>query len=102
MMVTPVSRSERTSSHISRRRPTPPPPARPPARPPPPPPPPPGLAVPARRRLVQKEDAWLVGEGLGDHDPPLHAAGERHDLVVPLVPERQVPEHLLDVGGVGL
>src|SRR3712207_9565987 len=63
--------------------------------------PPPQLDVDARRRLVEKEDLRLVREGLGDHDPALHAARERHYLAVLLVPQRQVPEHLLYVAGVG-
>src|SRR3546814_4446145 len=47
--------------------------------------------------LVQEEDLRLVAERLGDHHPPLHAAGQRHDLGVLLVPEGQVPRHLFDV-----
>src|SRR4029450_12053403 len=49
---------------------------------------------------VQEQDLRLVREGLGDHDPPLHAAGEGHDLVVLLVPQREVSEDFLHVAGI--
>ncbi|MCY1538328.1 hypothetical protein D9M68_738630 [compost metagenome] len=38
---------------------------------------------------------------LGDHDPPLHPARQRHDATVLLVPEGQIAQHLFDVGMVG-
>src|SRR5215212_5437663 len=60
----------------------------------------PQLHIDARRRLVEKQDSRFVREGLGDHDSTLHAAGERHDLVVLLVPQGEVPEYFLDVARV--
>ena len=59
------------------------------------------LDVDARRRLVEEQDPRLVRQRLGDQQAPLHAARERHDPVVLLVPERQVAQHLLDVRGIG-
>ena len=56
--------------------------------------------VDARGRLVQEQDLRLVRQRLGDHHPALHAAGQRDDLGVLLVPQRQVLQHLLDMGGV--
>src|SRR4051812_11010209 len=61
----------------------------------------PELDVDAGRRLVEEQDLRLVGQRLGDHHPALHAAGQRHDLAVLLVPERQVLQHLLDERRVG-
>ena len=55
------------------------------------------LDVHARGRLVEKQDLRLVRQRLGDHHAALHAARQRHDLVVALVPQRQVAQHLLDV-----
>ena len=56
--------------------------------------------VDAGGRLVEKQDLRLVRQRLGDQHPPLHAAGQRHDPGVFLVPQRQLPEHLLDVAGI--
>ena len=56
--------------------------------------------VDARGRLVEKQDLRLVRQRLGDHHAALHAAGQRDDLGVLLVPQRQVLQHLLDMGGV--
>jgi hypothetical protein len=39
-----------------------------------------------------------VRQRLRDHHAPLHAAGERHDLRVLLVPQRKVLEHFLEDG----
>ena len=61
----------------------------------------PQLDVDAGGRLVEKQDLRLVRQRLGDQQPALHAARERHDLAVLLVPQRQVLEHLFDVGGIG-
>ena len=60
----------------------------------------PQLDVDAGGRLVEEQDLRLVRQRLGDHHAPLHAAGQRHDLAVLLVPQRQVAQHLLEVGGV--
>jgi len=60
----------------------------------------PQLDVDAGGRLVEEQDLRLVRERLGDHHPPLHPSGERHDLAVSLVPEGELAEHLLDVGRV--
>ncbi len=78
MMVTPVSRSARTSCHMSRRSSTSTP------------------AVGSSRNRI----CGSCDKRLGDQHPALHAAGERHDLAVLLVPQRQVPQHLLDMGRV--
>jgi hypothetical protein len=45
--------------------------------------------APRRRRrwLVQKQDLRLVRQRLGDHHAPLHAARQRHDLGILLVPQ---------------
>ena len=59
------------------------------------------LDVDAGGRLVEEQDLRLVRQRLGDHHAALHAAGQRHDLAVLLVPQRQVLQHLLDVRGVG-
>ena len=52
-------------------------------------------------RLVEEQHARFVRQGLGDHHAALHAARERHDLVVFLVPERERAQRLLDVRRVG-
>ncbi len=39
-------------------------------------------------------------ERLGNHHAAFHPAGERHDLRVFLVPERQIPQNLFEVGPV--
>src|SRR5690606_11365843 len=49
------------------------------------------------RRHVEKQDVRLVREGLGNQDAALHAAGQRDDLAVALVPQAQVSQHLLHV-----
>ena len=56
--------------------------------------------VDARGRLVEKQDLRLVRQRFRDHHPALHAAGQRDDLGVLLVPQRQVLQHLLDMGGI--
>src|SRR5690554_2956044 len=56
------------------------------------------LYIHARGGLVQKQDARLVGQGLGNHHPPFHAARQRHDSVVALVPQGEVFQYLLYVG----
>ncbi len=48
----------------------------------------------ARGRFVEEQDLRLVRQGLGDQHAALHAARQRHDLVVALVPQRQVAQHL--------
>ncbi len=58
------------------------------------------LDVDAGRRFVQKEDLRLVRERLGDQHPAFHAAGQRHDLAVFLVPERQLLDQLCYVIGI--
>ena len=60
----------------------------------------PQLDVDAGGRLVEEQDLRLVRERLGDHHAALHAARQRHDLAVLLVPQRQVAQHLLEVGRV--
>jgi hypothetical protein len=55
------------------------------------------LHVHAGSGLVEEKDRRLVRERLGDQHAPLHAARERHDLVVALLPERQVSQHFLQV-----
>src|SRR5206468_3289666 len=57
----------------------------------------PQLDVDAGGRLVEKQDRWLVRKRLRDEQPALHAAGQRHDLAVLLVPQRQVPQYRLYV-----
>ena len=44
------------------------------------------LDVDARGRLVEEQDIGLVGEGLGDHRPPLHASGQETHFGLALVP----------------
>ncbi len=56
--------------------------------------------VDAGGRLVEKKNLRLVRQRLGDQQPALHAAGQRHDLGVLLVPQRQVLEHLGDMVGI--
>ena len=58
------------------------------------------LHVHPGRGLVEKQDERLVRERLGDHHPALHAAGQRHDPRIALLPQRQVAEHLFQVGGI--
>ena len=58
------------------------------------------LDIDAGGRLVQKQDLWLVRQRLRDHHAALHAAGQRDDLGVFLVPERQVLQHLFDMRGI--
>ncbi len=50
------------------------------------------LHVHTGRGLVQEQDARLVGERLGDQHTPLHAAGERGNLVVAFLPQRQLAQ----------
>ena len=52
--------------------------------------------IDARRRLVEKQDARLMRQRLGNHHTPLHAARKRHDLFLALIPEREVLEDLLN------
>ena len=52
--------------------------------------------VDAGGRLVEEQNLRLVRQRLGDQHAPLHAAGQRHDLLILLVPQRHVLEHLLD------
>jgi hypothetical protein len=59
------------------------------------------LDVDAGGGLVEEQDRRLVAQRLGDHHPALHAAGQRHDLLVLLVPEAEVLQHLLQVRGFG-
>ena len=59
------------------------------------------LDVDAGGRLVEEQHLRLVRERLGDQHAPLHAAGQRHDLGVLLVPQRERAQHLLDVAGIG-
>ena len=54
--------------------------------------------VHARGRLVEEQDPRLMGQRLGDQNAPLHAPRQRPDLAVALVPERQLPQHVLDQG----
>ena len=61
----------------------------------------PQLDVDAGRRLVEKQDARLVRQRLGDQHAALHAARQRPDHVVFLLPQRQLLQHFLDVGGLG-
>jgi hypothetical protein len=51
-------------------------------------------------RLVEKQDTGLVSQRFGNQDTTLHAAGQGHDAIVFLVPERQRSQRLLDVGGI--
>src|SRR5690606_22102312 len=60
------------------------------------------LDIDARGRFIEAEDFRLVGERLGDHHAAFHAARERHDLAVLLVPEGQVLQDRFDKGRVGL
>jgi hypothetical protein len=59
------------------------------------------LDVDAGGRLVEEQDARLVRQRLRDHHAALHAARQRHQLVVALVPQRQRLQRLLDVRGIG-
>ena len=43
----------------------------------------------------------LVRQRLGDQHPALHAARQRHDLAVLLVPQRQGLQHLVEWPGSG-
>ena len=76
MMVTPEARNSRTTCHISLRSSTSTP------------------AVGSSRNRMRR----LVRERLGDQYAPLHAARQRHDLVVFLVPQRQLAQNLFDIG----
>ena len=58
------------------------------------------LHVDAGGRLVEEEYLRLVRECFRNQHAALHAARERDDLGVLLVPERKVLEHLLDEGRV--
>ena len=51
--------------------------------------------------LIEKEDLRLVRQRLRDEQAALHPAGERDDLAVFLVPQRQILEHLFEVRGIG-
>jgi hypothetical protein len=57
----------------------------------------PQIDIDPRRRLVEKQDLRLVRQRLGDQQAALHAARQGDDLVVFLVPQREVAQHLFDV-----
>ncbi len=59
------------------------------------------LDVDAGGRLVEEEDARLMRQRLGDHQAPLHAAGQGHDPAVLLVPQRKIAQQLFDKGRIG-
>jgi hypothetical protein len=48
--------------------------------------------------FVEEQDTRFVRQRLGDQHPPLHAARQLHHLRVALVPERQLPQHPLQIG----
>ena len=50
--------------------------------------------------LVEKQNARFMGQGLGDHHAPFHAAGQGDDLFLALVPQGQVTQHFLHIGRV--
>ena len=56
------------------------------------------IDVDARGRLVEEQHVGLVAQRLGDHHAALHAARQFDDPGVPLVPQRQVAQQLLDIG----
>ena len=56
------------------------------------------LHVDAGGGLVEEQDLRLVRQCLGDQHAPLHAAGEGDDLVVALLPQREVAQGPLDDG----
>ena len=58
------------------------------------------LHVHASGRLVQKQHARLMAQRLGDHHTALHAARQFQYLGVALVPQRQVAQYFLDMGGI--
>ena len=58
------------------------------------------LDVDAGGRLVEKQDGRFVRQSLGDQDPALHAARQRHELRVLSVPQGEALQHALDIGGV--
>ena len=60
----------------------------------------PQFDVDTRSRLVEKQYARFVRERLGDQHAALHAARERDDLAIALFPQRQIAQHLFDVGRV--
>src|SRR4249919_123333 len=59
------------------------------------------LDVHAGGGLIEEQDVRLVRERLGDQHAALHAAGERHDLRILLVPQRKLAQHALQVRGIG-
>ena len=59
------------------------------------------IDVDAGGRLVEEQDLGLMGERLGDHHPPLHAARQLDDAGVALLPQREVAQEALDEGRVG-
>ncbi len=54
-----------------------------------------------RRRLVQKQDARLVGQRLGDEHPSLHATRKLTQRILPLVKQGEVFENLVDQRRIG-
>jgi hypothetical protein len=46
-------------------------------------------------RLVQDQQPWFVDHGAGDHQPPLHSAGQRTRRLVRPLPEVELPQVLL-------
>ena len=61
----------------------------------------PQVDVDAGGRLVEEQDVRLVGERLGDHRPPLHAARQFDDSRLALLPQREIAQQPLDEGGIG-
>ena len=54
--------------------------------------------VDAGGRLVEEQDFRLMRQRLGDQHAPLHAAGQRADVLILLVPQREVAQHPFDMG----
>ncbi|MNN54343.1 hypothetical protein D3C81_1691560 [compost metagenome] len=53
------------------------------------------LDIDARGRLVENQQARLVDQGAGDHQPALHAAGQRTRRYIALVPQTELGQVLL-------
>ena len=60
----------------------------------------PQIDVDAGRRLVEEQDLRLMGEGLGDHHPPLHAPRKLDDPARALLPQREIAQEPFDEGRV--
>ena len=50
-------------------------------------------------RFVEEQDVWLMAQRLGDHHAALHAARQLDDGRAAFLPEREIAQQPIDMGG---